>query len=351
MKTKAVLLLLITGLVPPAGAVSLSTTTLIERIGMGSCNEVRRSQAFWGHITPKTPQLFLFLGDNIYKDFHPDETYANLGAVPGFQTLMAAAQPLPLWSDHDYGQNNAGGGFGGKEASKQDFIQFWKSQGALPPGSLRETRTGNYDSVIFGPPGRQVQLIMLDGRYFRGVEHPESMLGAAQWTWLESELQKPANLRLILSDVYMLGELDNDEEGWPKYNADLQKMFTLLQARNVKGAFIISGDLHFAQLSRRDGILGYPLYDLTVSMMSASQVSANANAFREGSPVEGQNFGLLTIDWAPADPVLTFQVFSGVNGTERLKKVITLGHIGSGKGAPPAPDLLTPAKPVGLKRH
>ena len=66
---------------------------------------------------------------------------------------------------------------------------------------------------------------MLDTRYFRSPLKPtdemnargkerwipdedpsKTMLGDAQWAWLENELKRPAELRLIVSSIQVLSE-------------------------------------------------------------------------------------------------------------------------------------------------
>ena len=68
-----------------------------------------------------------------------------------------------MWDDHDYGLNDAGAEFMGKDESKRQFLTFFGE----PSGSPRWQRPGVYDAKIFGPPGKRVQVILLDGRYNR----------------------------------------------------------------------------------------------------------------------------------------------------------------------------------------
>ena len=40
----------------------------LTRIGFGSCAEGGKEQAIWGAVLAAKPELFLFLGDNVYGD-------------------------------------------------------------------------------------------------------------------------------------------------------------------------------------------------------------------------------------------------------------------------------------------
>src|SRR5690348_6178779 len=138
-----------------------SAAGALQRIGFGSCNRMDQgSQAFWDTIIGRKPEVFLFLGDAIYVD-HGD-TYPKLAAVPGFQKLMGKVRPYVIWDDHDYCGNDTNSSCAQKDAAKTHFLDFWSPRGAIPMDSARRTRPGNYDAAIVGPPGREVQIIMLD---------------------------------------------------------------------------------------------------------------------------------------------------------------------------------------------
>src|SRR5262245_7474969 len=116
---------------------------------------------------------------------------------------------LRIWDDHDYGDNDGGAGFAHKAKAAQLFHEFWQSRPEAPEGL--------YHSGIYGPLGQRVQIIMLDTRWFRSPLKPrretspqrdkyepdddpaKTMLGEPQWQWLEQELKKPAELRLLIS--------------------------------------------------------------------------------------------------------------------------------------------------------
>ena len=82
---------------PPA-APEVAGTARLERIALGSCNQQSRPTPIWEDVLATDPQLFLFLGDNIYGDTKDADAlracYAELGAQPGFAKLRAQV-PVP----------------------------------------------------------------------------------------------------------------------------------------------------------------------------------------------------------------------------------------------------------------
>ena len=89
--------------------------------------------------------------------------YARLAAMPGYQAAQVACPILATWDDHDYGVDDGGGEYPKKVESQQVFLDFFGD----PEDSPRRKRQGVYDAEVFGPPGKRVQVILLDTRYFR----------------------------------------------------------------------------------------------------------------------------------------------------------------------------------------
>src|SRR5258708_6743465 len=134
---------------------------LIERIGFGSCCRTMLSQAFWPRIAAQHPQVYLPLGDNAYLD--SGERYSDLAAIKGFTDLMARTIVMPIWDDHDYGDDNGGLENPQKGQYKQMFIDFFTMMGAPIP-QARPQRHANHHPPVLGPPGKEGQFIMLERR-------------------------------------------------------------------------------------------------------------------------------------------------------------------------------------------
>jgi len=298
------------------------------RIAFGSCLGQDGVQPIWQHVLAHKPDVFVLLGDNVYADT-TDATelraaYVKLGAQPGYQSLRASTRVLATWDDHDYGQNDAGAEYPLKEESKQIFLDFFE----VPRDSPRRKRDGVYHAEVIGPPGRRVQIILLDtrynrsplvwqadasdqvdgGRYLRNSDPGATVLGAKQWAWLEQQLQVPAQVRIIASSIQVVDE-DTTGETWANFPLERKRLFTLLW--RATGSVFISGDRHFAELSMMASEAGYPTYDLTSSSLNWSERMfrmPERNRHRVAVLNRGDNFGLIEIDWARRDPLLRFKI-------------------------------------------
>ncbi|MFO0411515.1 MAG: alkaline phosphatase D family protein [bacterium] len=140
----------------------------LTRIAFGSCAKSDKPQPIWDAVLAARPDLFIFLGDNVYLDTRDPAVmrrkYAELAAQPGFQRLKASGIPiLATWDDHDFGENDAGADYPMKEESRRQFLDFF----GAPADSPRRTRDGIYTAHVFGPPGRRVQIILPDLRWNR----------------------------------------------------------------------------------------------------------------------------------------------------------------------------------------
>ncbi len=157
--------------------------TALTRIAFGSCAKESKEQPIWEAILARKPELFLFLGDNIYGDTRDmavlREKYGQLAAKPGFQKLKATTPLVAIWDDHDFGENDAGGDYPMKAESRQLFLEFWGE----PANSPRRDRDGVYAAYVFGPRGKRVQVIMPDLRYNRTPILPVDLAGAKYEDW------------------------------------------------------------------------------------------------------------------------------------------------------------------------
>jgi alkaline phosphatase D len=320
-------------------AVRAAAEEPLSRIAFGSCANENRPQPIWEEIHEMEPQLFIFTGDNIYADTADPvklrKSYEQLAEIPGFAKLRETCPVIGTWDDHDYGKNDAGEEFEGKQAAKDAFMEFF----GTPEDSPLRKRGGVFDAKIYGPEGKRVQVILLDTRWFRGPirkmskeelkaaraesgkkvgrylpdeESDSSMLGEEQWAWLAEELKKPAELRLLVSSIQVLA-LDHGWEKWGNLPKERKRLLDLIRdtATNV---VILSGDRHSSDISllppETDGGPFYPLYDITSSGLNQTGLSSEPNRFRvAGDEVYNQpNFGWIDIDWSQEDPALKLEI-------------------------------------------
>jgi len=295
----------------------------VSRIAFGSCARQDVPQPIWDGINRYRPELFIFLGDNIYADTFSMKVmrkkYQQLDRIRGFQILREYCPVEAIWDDHDYGANDAGADYSQKQPSQKIFLDFF----AEPEDSERRLSEGIYASRYYGSEKQRIQLILLDTRYFRSPwrgtgwlnrryiqdSNPKlTMLGDTQWQWLAGELLKPARLRIIVSGIQVIND-EHGYEAWGNFPLERQRLFDLLRDTQAQGVMILSGDRHFAEISRINVGLGYPLYDFTSSGMTHSfRDGANAPNSHRVTGFGGRNFGTLTIDWTVESPLLLIEI-------------------------------------------
>ncbi len=334
------------------GCAAVAEQPAISRIAFGSCLRENRPAPIWDAIVAAQPQLFLFIGDNIYGDTEDMSVmaakYAKLGAMPGYQALLKTCPILATWDDHDYGVNDGGAEYPKRAESQQEFLKFFNE----PKDSPRWTRPGIYDAHILGPAGQRVQVILLDPRYFRsplkaiprlerkpglGPYLPDdraelTMLGEDQWKWLEEQLKKPAELRIIASSIQAVPQ-EHQWEYWMNLPHERRRLFKLLGDTNASGAIIISGDRHLAEISRLkkddpDNGAGYDLIDVTSSSLNVPSGGNDneKNKHRIGPNYRKVNFGMIEIDWSKPDPTVKMHI-RDVDGKNALEHEIHLSKL------------------------
>ncbi len=318
----------------------------IRSIAFGSCLKQDRPAPILETVAALKPDLFIFLGDNVYGDTENMAElmarYEQLGAQPGFRKLRDACRILAVWDDHDYGANDAGAEFELKDESKRVMLDFFGE----PAGSPRRARPGNYDAVVLGPEGRRVQVILLDlrsfrspllkgdpdpagagtpGPYIRNEDLMATMLGPDQWLWLEEQLAQPAELRIIASSI-QFAATDHRFEKWGNLPFERERVLKAIRDAKAEGVVFISGDRHHAELSRiGEGMSGYPTYDLTSSALNQTGEWVNEiNTCRAGCVYREPNFGMIGIDWDQPDPQITLQIRRG-DGDVVIQQQFPLG--------------------------
>ena len=230
------------------------------RIGIGSCFNQARDASIWSSIAEEQLDGFLFLGDNLYasRRFSVNRlknAYDEIDQLIPFQSLGFIHA---VWDDHDYGLNDGGQYFIHKDYSGFLFREFFSNKSDIEFASTR----GTYHVTVREISGQQVQFIGLDTRSFRSdltktpnrnqkgaeryipSEDPEqSMLGLDQWAWLEAVLQKPADIRILMSSIQVLAE-GHGWERWGNLPLEKQRLKALLESRAGGVLLIVSGDRH-----------------------------------------------------------------------------------------------------------
>lgn len=299
---------------------------LVSRIALGSCAKQDRPMPIWSAVSTYKPDVLLMLGDNIYGDTDDmtvlRQRYELLAADRGFGMIRNTIPIVAVWDDHDYGANDAGHEYPKRRESQEIFLDFFK----IPANSVVRKRQGIYRAMVIGPVGRRVQFICLDTRFHRTplaslprekrvkglgpyvpTDDPSAtILGSQQWDWLSGMLQRPAEIRIILSSI-QVASTEHGYEHWGNFPAERVKLLQMIRDSEATGIIVVSGDRHSAEISRipaGDDALPYPLYDLTASSLNQPKRvddDREPNRHRLGDRFHGANFGTIDIEWGTAD--------------------------------------------------
>ena len=284
-------------------------------VAFGSCNMPQEPNPFWDDILAENPNVWVWGGDIVYADTDDEERlraiYAMQDTVADYAKLKAEVPIIGTWDDHDFGLNDGGANFSVKKESQQVFLDFME----VPADSERRTREGVYASHEYETPKGKVKIIVLDTRYFRSdlikdedpnrrykpdTSEEATVLGDAQWVWLEEELSNStADFNLIMSSIQVLSG-EHGFETWGNFPKETEKLENIIAQSNAKGVIILSGDRHISEFSKTDVAgLPYPLIDFTSSGLTHSYASFSGepNKHRVGEVVSDKSYGVITFDF------------------------------------------------------
>lgn len=317
---------------------------LPKKIIFGSCLDQHLPEKIWDPIFSEKADLFLFMGDNIYLDsedpLEKKEAYRIQMNMPWYAKLFKESKVIGTWDDHDYGLNDSGNEYIHKKESQNLFLEFIQE----PKNSERWNRNGVYWSIIYGKKPNRIQFILLDTRYFRSplktgwkwffktkyvpdYDKSKTMLGEEQWKWLESELKKEAEVRILVSSIQFLFD-DHEFERWGNFPLERERMFSLIKSSGANGLIIFSGDRHYSEISRLTENVNYPLYEITESALNRPLEYDDGldNKYRISSYYKKANYGKMEIDWAGKDTKLKFSIHD-IDGKKIMGHDINLTEI------------------------
>lgn len=330
----------------PMPSAALDRQTTISKIAIGSCAQTDKDQTIFNTIASQEPDIFLYIGDNVYATTEKDDprlsslkqAYRLLAQSDAFEQLRKQVPVLPTWDDHDFGLSDAGGDWPHKAQSEALFEYVW----AIPKQAPSRQRRGIYHSQLIGQKNTQIQIIMLDTRFFRtpltlltephihGRYTPssapdQSLLGEDQWSWLAEQLTIPAQLRIIVSSIQFLAE-GHHWESWQLLPQERSRLFDLLRSKQVNNTIVVSGDRHLAALYKDEASLDFQLWELTTSSLNVplssfkTDIQLEPGPNRVGLPFYDANFAMIEIDWEQAK--LELQIRNDHNEIVRQAQVL-----------------------------
>ena len=271
------------------------------KIGLGSCLDQDYPQPIWQSIKKEDLNYFIFLGDNVYGDTR----YGSLRKMKSAYDKQKKVLPdflndisiFSIWDDHDFGINDGGADYRFKRQAQELYLDFWE----ITKDDDRSNREGIYFSknkIFFG---KKFKFIFLDTRFFRSklkgkksnyienIEPDATILGNAQWTWLENELKSDFDFLFIFSSIQIIAK-DHRFEKWSNFPIERAKLFELLEKFNDK-TILFSGDRHRAGIYRKNGII-----EVTSSSMNKPGSSfSETDSYLIGKTSPQENYGVLEI--------------------------------------------------------
>ena len=280
-----------------------------------------------GAVARARPDLMLWMGDNAYLregDFDSQtgifHRYTHSRSLPELQPLLAATSHYATWDDHDYGPNDSDRSYVGRFLTRQAFELFW----ANPP--LGADGGGGVATMF---SWSDVDAFLLDNRWYRDaqgrVTGERSYLGRPQIEWLLNALKAS---RATFKLVVIGGQTVNNSvtfENYATYGEERAFLLDRLAQERIPGVLFLTGDKHWSELSRMERAGSYPLYDLTISPLTAGPSAgwkSEHNDYRvEGSLVGERNFGMLEVTGPRTNRVLTISI-QDRTGTVRWHRAI-----------------------------
>lgn len=273
------------------------------------------------------PDLMLWLGDNVYLR-EPDwysrtgilHRYTHTRSLPELQPLLASTHHYAIWDDHEFGPNNADRSFIHKDLTLEAFKLFWANPTFGLPGRKGITTFFQYGDIDF---------FLLDDRYYRSpndrITTEATILGKEQLEWLIDALAfSQAPFKIVVNGGQVLNSAEIHETYAHKHKAEQQYLLQRIEEENIRGVIFLTGDRHHSELSRYETRVGIPIYDLTISPLTAgpSKTVDEVNVYRvEGTLVTQRNFGLLSFSGPRKERKLLIQVFDS-DGKELWRREI-----------------------------
>lgn len=286
----------------------------IYSIGFGSCLTQEKPMPIFNAIKSENYDLFLMLGDNVYGDTDSNDLIELRDAYEkqreNFDRLNLNFPFEAIWDDHDYGKNDGGKEYIYKEEAEKIFLDFWN----IPQDDIRRDRPGLYFEKTQEIDGISIQMIFLDTRFFRDallptdekgapgkeryIPHTDTsltMLGEGQWTWLQEQLDKEVDHKIIVTSIQFLA-MGHGWEAWKTLPHERQRLIDLVDQSSSEVLFI-SGDRHRGGLYQFSTQSGKVISEMTSSSLNLAFANDEEDGpLRSGPTFVQENYGEILLD-------------------------------------------------------
>ena len=286
----------------------------VYSIGFGSCLTQEKPMPIFNAIKSENYDLFLMLGDNVYGDTDSNDLIELRDAYEqqreNFDRLNLNFPFEAIWDDHDYGKNDGGKEYIYKVEAEQIFLDFWN----IPQDDIRRARPGLYFEKTQEIDGISIQMIFLDTRFFRDallptdereapgkeryIPHTDTsltMLGEDQWAWLQEQLDKEVDHKIIVTSIQFLA-MGHGWEAWKTLPHERQRLIDLVDQSSSEVLFI-SGDRHRGGLYQFSTQSGKVISEMTSSSLNLAFANDEEDGpLRSGPTFVQENYGEILLD-------------------------------------------------------
>lgn len=301
----------------------------LSRIAFGSCQHQKNEQKIFKTVLESKPELYITMGDNVYASKPEDqplsEAYLLQSQNEDFRNLWKQTPVIATWDDHDYGLNDGGKENSLKEEARSEFMAFFPEDAK----KISKNQPGIYHSFLFGTDNQRVLVILLDTRWNRDElelqtnpkspldkyrpteDQGKTILGSVQWRWLEEQLLRPADLKIVVTSIQLL-PAEHGFEKWANFPAERERFLNLIKKVGPKNLLILSGDRHLSEISEL-ALPGYgTVTEITASSINRlSNLTEEKNSLRKGAFFTKESFGLLNIDWVKRQVMVEIKDLTG----------------------------------------
>jgi alkaline phosphatase D len=258
------------------------------------------------------PDFMVWMGDNVYYR-EPDwntltgmqHRYTHGRSLPELQPLLASTHHYAIWDDHDYGPNDSDRSFWNKNMALEVFKNFW---GNLAYSFEDEGVTGTFF-------WNDCQFFLLDDRWwrcpnFRDEGKDRDYFGEKQLNWLIDALTfSRATFKFVVNGGQIINPFAGNEN-MSNYGPERARLLARIAEEKISGVIFLTGDRHHSCLQKLEREGTYPLYDLTISSLTAgSHTPQNAELeaalIVPGTLVNIHNYGILELSGPRTDRKLT----------------------------------------------
>lgn len=295
----------------------------------GGARYVPKHERIWDTIASRRPAAFLFLGDNVYIDkpllrntqrVH----YYRRQLRPEYRRFAASTGIYAIYDDHDFGKNDCAGGLHPTlpewkvpvwRVFKENWVNPYYGGGEKVYGCWFDFRVGD------------VQVFMLDNRYYRDFKKGE-MLGPVQQKWLLEKLAASKAKFKVLASPTLWTELADKggKDSWWGVPRKREEIFSLIDRRKIPGVILISADRHRTDVYRIARPDGYDLWEFETSKLTNMHTHGTRKQ-AEFSYNKGNFYGVLSFDLTLDDPTVTFRCIT-IEGKEVYAKCLKLSELG-----------------------